>query len=163
MAGPGAALPRHPPTEGRAMSSSRPPGRSQRGQNLVEFALLAPLMFVFLFGIVDFGMALNQRITIQHAVREGARYGAVHVGCEDIQARTQGRAPGAISSADDVGVHYSVQPAAVGDSITVSAPFKYDFPFVGFFHLHAVGQGRVQASARLEMAVLGSEAGGCGP
>ena len=53
-------------------------GRRERGQTLIEFAFIAPIIFLFLFTIVDFGIAMDRRITIQHAVREGARAAAVH-------------------------------------------------------------------------------------
>ncbi|HXH22412.1 MAG TPA: TadE/TadG family type IV pilus assembly protein [Dehalococcoidia bacterium] len=49
----------------------------ERGQNLVEFALVAPLFLVLIFAIVDFGMGLRAWISITNAAREGARYGAV--------------------------------------------------------------------------------------
>jgi glucokinase len=37
----------------------------------VEFALLLPLVLLMLFGIIDFGRALNAQITITQAAREG--------------------------------------------------------------------------------------------
>jgi Flp pilus assembly protein TadG len=47
---------------------------SRRGQVLVESALvLMPLLFL-IFGILDSGMALWVRATIEHAAREGCRY-----------------------------------------------------------------------------------------
>jgi len=141
---------------------------SCRGQNLVEFALLAPFMVIILAGIIDFGMSLDHRITVQHAVREGARYAAVHSGCADIQERAAERA-GHIFDATEVSVTYSNNPAAAGDAVEVTAPFDWQFPLVGHqFTLagHQLGgpgpiSVAVSASARLEMAV--PNAGGCGP
>ena len=49
----------------------------QRGQALIEFALAAPLVLIFLLAIVDFGIAIDRRVVLQHAAREGARYAAV--------------------------------------------------------------------------------------
>ncbi|GJG93707.1 TadE/TadG family type IV pilus assembly protein [Cupriavidus pauculus] len=48
--------------------------RSQRGASAVEFALVAPVFFLLLFSIVDFGAMMWANLTMQHAVREGARY-----------------------------------------------------------------------------------------
>ncbi len=57
---------------------SDPPGKqSQRGQTLLEFALVAPLMLFFLLGLVDFGIAIDRRLVLDHAVREGARFASV--------------------------------------------------------------------------------------
>lgn len=46
----------------------------QRGASAVEFALVAPIFFLLLFSVVDFGAMMWANLTMQHAVREGARY-----------------------------------------------------------------------------------------
>jgi len=47
-----------------------------RGQALVEFALIAPVLLVLVMGLLDFGQAYQVRITITNAAREGARLAA---------------------------------------------------------------------------------------
>ena len=47
--------------------------RSQRSQGMVEFALIAPVILLLTFGIIDFGRALYMYITLQQAANEGAR------------------------------------------------------------------------------------------
>src|SRR4030042_5191220 len=47
----------------------------QRGQSMVEFALMLPLMALVLVGVFDLGRAFFASITITNAAREGARYG----------------------------------------------------------------------------------------
>jgi Flp pilus assembly protein TadG len=44
-----------------------------RGAAAVEFALLLPLLVLLVFGMIDFGRAINAQITITQAAREGAR------------------------------------------------------------------------------------------
>ena len=46
---------------------------SDRGAVAVEFALLLPLLVLLIFGMIDFGRAINAQITITQAAREGAR------------------------------------------------------------------------------------------
>lgn len=46
------------------------------GAAAVEFAILTPLIFLILFGMLSTGLAWNSKQTLTHAVREGARYGA---------------------------------------------------------------------------------------
>ena len=53
-------------------------GRRQRGASIVEFAIVAPLLFLLLFGIIDFGWAFSQNLDVKHAAREGARLAAVN-------------------------------------------------------------------------------------
>lgn len=49
----------------------------ERGASLVEFALIVPLLTVFLFGIVQFGIAYDKKQSINSAAREGARMAAI--------------------------------------------------------------------------------------
>lgn len=48
-------------------------GRESRGQALLEFALLLPLLLLLVLGIVEFGRAWNLTQVISDATREGAR------------------------------------------------------------------------------------------
>lgn len=48
--------------------------RGRRGQSLVEFALVAPLFFLLVFAITDFGRLFFTQTTLQHALREAGRY-----------------------------------------------------------------------------------------
>lgn len=54
--------------------------RNERGANLVEFALLAPLLILLVFGIIEFGWLFGQFNDVRHGVREGARFAAVNAG-----------------------------------------------------------------------------------
>ena len=51
--------------------------KRQEGQSLVEFALVAPVLLLVLFGIVEFGLMLYNQHVITNASREGARFGIV--------------------------------------------------------------------------------------
>jgi Flp pilus assembly protein TadG len=48
----------------------------ESGVALVEFALVVPLLAMFLLGIITSGSAYSQRISLSNAAREGSRYGA---------------------------------------------------------------------------------------
>jgi TadE-like protein len=50
--------------------------RKERGQSIVELALLTPLILAALYVPVDFGMAFFTAHLTQNAVREGARIGS---------------------------------------------------------------------------------------
>jgi Flp pilus assembly protein TadG len=50
--------------------------RGDRGAALIEFAIIAPLVFMLLLGLFSGGILLNQRNSMTNAVREGARMGA---------------------------------------------------------------------------------------
>jgi Flp pilus assembly protein TadG len=50
---------------------------NRAGQSLVEFALLATVLFTLLIGIFEFGRAYYYYSAIVNAAQEGARYGSV--------------------------------------------------------------------------------------
>ena len=62
--------------------------RSQSGAELVEFALVLPLLLLVFGGIVDFGLLLQRQQVVTNAAREGARL-AILPGytLADVQAR----------------------------------------------------------------------------
>jgi Flp pilus assembly protein TadG len=51
--------------------------RGTRGQSLVEFALILPMMLVVMFMITEFGRALFQYNVLTTATREGVRMASV--------------------------------------------------------------------------------------
>ena len=55
-------------------------GRRERGQSLVEFAVLVPVFMLILIGMLEFGLMFNHDLTLQYASREGARVGSA-LGC----------------------------------------------------------------------------------
>jgi Flp pilus assembly protein TadG len=83
------------------------------GQALVEFALLAPLLVILIFGFTDIARMYNAWVTIQGAAREGARYGVTgqtdctaytgnRLAC--IQYEAQQRANALTNDEDDIAV-----------------------------------------------------------
>ncbi len=144
--------------------------RSQRGQALIEFAFIAPLLFVFLFAIVDFGIAIDRRITLQHSVRESARYAAVHTNELDIKQRAVDQAQGIIELADvDVCYEDTDLDATFGEpgeDVRVSATFTWEFPIMAeIMSTFGVAPLSIDmtpwGTARLERSVSGAV--GCPP
>ena len=102
----------------------------ERGQTMVEFALVLPLMVVLLFGVIQVGILFNNYVTLTDAVRAGVRKAAV--------SRDLG-AGGAISAAQQAvrdsaaDLDLSKLPDATvlstwehGDDVSVCATYPYD-------------------------------------
>jgi len=51
--------------------------KDQDGATVIEFALVLPLLVVFIFGIIEFSLLLYNKAMITNASREGARAGIV--------------------------------------------------------------------------------------
>ncbi len=47
--------------------------KRERGTALAEFALVAPILIILLFGIIEFGITFNRAQAVEAAAREGAR------------------------------------------------------------------------------------------
>lgn len=85
-------------------------GMRERGQAIIEFAVLTPIIFAFIFIIVDFGIGLSHHVALTNAAREGARYAAVaapaYPGCnqasvvERIRCKTHAHAQNLIDDPD---------------------------------------------------------------
>ncbi|MFN8629538.1 MAG: TadE family protein [Chloroflexota bacterium] len=94
-----------------AWRGSRPGQRGrragERGQGLVEFALLLPVLMTMLLAMLEFGTAFNHQLTLGYAVREGARIGADLVngggtlGCNTGQSPNAANVDGVIIEAID--------------------------------------------------------------
>jgi Flp pilus assembly protein TadG len=124
---------------------SREKQHHQKGQALVEFALIISLLVLILAGATDLGRAAFLRITLYDAAEEAALYGSVYPGvvsatCQS--ATTDGiayracSASGTIAGRDDVQITSTItSQACFGNTIevTVAANMDLIFPFAGIF------------------------------
>ncbi len=51
--------------------------RQERGQSLPEFALALPVLLLLLFALAEFGLMLNDQVSVANAARDGARVAAL--------------------------------------------------------------------------------------
>ncbi|MBP2626276.1 MAG: TadE family protein [Firmicutes bacterium] len=51
--------------------------KNNRGQALVEFALMLPVLLLLVVGVMEFGLIINQYMVLAEAAREGARSAAL--------------------------------------------------------------------------------------
>ncbi|MDD2371738.1 MAG: TadE/TadG family type IV pilus assembly protein [Firmicutes bacterium] len=58
----------------------------ESGQSLVEFALVIPILLIFILGILEYGWLLNAKITLTSAAREGVRAAVVSTVSRDSRA-----------------------------------------------------------------------------
>jgi Flp pilus assembly protein TadG len=92
----------------------------RRGQALVEFALVVPVMLLILLIAVDFGRLFFAHISNVNAAREGANYAAAHAADSPYLVTTfnAGAANAAIAQAN-------AQGQSGGGTVTVSSPFCF--------------------------------------
>ena len=101
--------------------------KGEKGQALVEFALLVPIFLILLFAIVDFGMGFYSWITVTNSAREGARIGAVLASEQDIIDRVFETA--GLPNEDEnlnVEVDKAYPEGQPGESVVVKVDYEYD-------------------------------------
>jgi len=110
----------------------------QRGAAAVEFAIIAPVLFMLVFGIIEFGLAWSEKNVFVGAAREGARYAAV--GCGDgvcaageVAGRVEAAAvgyeiDGPIAVVPDPGC--STDDPSTDVSVSWQQDFVIDIPFI---------------------------------
>jgi Flp pilus assembly protein TadG len=110
---------------------NRPPSRGRkardRGSVAVEFALVLPVLLLIVFGIVDFGRALNAQIVLTGAAREGVRLAALGYSSAAVQARVDAAAPDL--SGVTVTIAASCAPGA-GPTANAQVDVSYRFSFI---------------------------------
>lgn len=122
--------------------------KSERGAELVEFALVFPLLLLVVLGIVDFGFLFQRMEVVTNAAREGARMAVLPgYATSDVQARVQnyvtsGGLPTTASPANPLIQVTSVSiptapgaPAMSGKRVEVTYTHQYLFigPIAGWF------------------------------
>ena len=100
-------------------------GRGEKGQSLVEFALILPIFLLLLFAIVDFGMGFYSWISITNAAREGARLGAVAATEIQIDDRVHQTA-NLPDEATNMTVVVTNAQGQSGESVVVQVDYNYD-------------------------------------
>lgn len=98
--------------------------RTEKGQSLVETALMVPILLLFLFGIVDFGRLLYTILTLDHAGREAARLASVHSSNGVIEARVNYY----ITGLKAINISPSETERKTGKEVEIN--LKYDFNFI---------------------------------
>ena len=116
-----------PPARAR---SGRAAGRRglhrEHGASAVELALIFPLVSLFLFGIIEFGVAFLQVQSIRTGVREGGRAAAVGAPVTTTRQTTVNASVGSIPSSQTANVQVSSNQGGlctaqnIGSDVTVS-------------------------------------------
>ncbi|MBN1955206.1 MAG: pilus assembly protein [Anaerolineae bacterium] len=122
--------------------------KRQKGQSLVEFALLLPILLIIMAGVLDLGRLYYTYVAVTDAAAEGASYASRHpnASTETITAWAQASSGGLINLEQDGTVEVIRPSLMYGDPITVSVSYSYTVatPFIqamfpgGQFPLRAV-------------------------
>jgi Flp pilus assembly protein TadG len=105
----------------------------ERGQSATEFAVVLPLLMIFLLGIVQGAVMLNHWLTLNDAVRVGARIASIDAsqGQATATSAAQQAMQDAASGVTLSGVQITSPTWQSGDSVTVTASTPYTINLLG--------------------------------
>jgi hypothetical protein len=113
---------------------------SERGAELIEFALVFPLLLLLMLGIVDFGFLFQRMAVITNAAREGARIAVLPgYATADVTARVRayvatGGVPTAAGNPSVVVNNVTINTSPGGPTLPgkrVEVTYTHDYVFVG--------------------------------
>jgi Flp pilus assembly protein TadG len=112
---------------------------------MTEFALVLPILAILLFGVIQFGIVFNDYITLNDAVRAGARKGAVGRYQDnpnaEVVAAVRNAATDMRASELEIDVNSSWQQ---GSDIEVTASYPYSINLLGV----VVKSGRLSSTTK---------------
>jgi hypothetical protein len=99
----------------------------ESGQELVEFALILPLLVLILLGIFEFGIAGFTYNTVANAAREVARYGVIHPNQSEIDLYIDENLPRWTIGmhADDIEVISEVKRGAIQGTVHITMTYQH--------------------------------------
>ena len=111
----------------------------RRGQAVVEFALVLPLVLILVISVFEFARAWNIQQVMTDAAREGARIAVVGSGRKETEGVITGKVKTAVNNAlsiaaidpDDADVTLTNMGAGRGIPATVRIELDYRFSFLG--------------------------------
>ena len=112
--------------------------KDKNGLAMTEFVIVAPVLLILLFGILEFGLVLYDKAVLTNAAREGARHGIVFFDGRD-EATIETNAVNAVTFYCDNNHLYSFDSTAAIDpdadvvgsetgsilTVTVTYPYKF--------------------------------------
>jgi Flp pilus assembly protein TadG len=98
--------------------------RSTKGAALVEFAIVVMLLLMLVFGMIEYGILISDRLLLQQAAREGVRAAAIGLTTSTVVSTVESSAPGLTITSSNITLQKQVGGAgawvSLGDSGTAN-------------------------------------------
>ena len=103
--------------------------KNEQGQTMVEFAFVLPILLVMLFGIMQFGVILNNYVALTDAARAASRKGAVSRNASDPKGDCEATGYAAGTNLKNPRTDFVLTCDSswdIGSDVTVTATYPYD-------------------------------------
>ena len=139
-----------PPAKTAAPAAADRRTRRSRGQAMVEFTLILPLLLLLILGIYQFGQTYADYIQVTNAARDGGRKALVSRSDASGVADVISTAKNATWWLDKNQMAVSVspgQPWTTGQNVTVTVTYPYSINLLGF----VVASGTLKSTTTVRM------------
>ena len=130
----------------------------ERGQSLVEFVLLLPVLLIILAGVLDLGRMYYIWVALTDAAGEGAAYAAISPTDQDETKKRAQEASTGLVTIEPSMIDIEAPTVATGAPITVSV--GYTFTLITPFMNVIVPDGQLVLRGRASERILSGSLGG---
>lgn len=99
--------------------------KNKKGQSIVEFALLVPLLLLILIAVIEFGILFNAYLVLNTAARDGVRMASVGGTDTQVTTQVQNDAVGIDLAALTITISPSSGSRSRGDDVTVTLNYQH--------------------------------------
>jgi Flp pilus assembly protein TadG len=139
-----------PPAKTAAPAAEDRRTRRSRGQAMVEFTLILPMLLLLILGIYQFGQAYADYIQVTNAARDGGRKALVSrtdaSGVADVIATAKNATWWLDKNQMSVSVSPG-QPWTTGQNVTVTVTYPYSINLLGY----VVASGTLKSATTVRM------------
>lgn len=98
--------------------------RNDKGQSMVEMAIILPVLLLILFAIFEFGRILGAYMLVHDLARDGVRYGVVGMSDQSIKDHIMEHDSFLSISSDDINITPSIR--SLGSALTVGIDYEIE-------------------------------------
>lgn len=103
---------------------------SEKGQGIVEFIFVLPLLLLLVFGMAETGMILNAKITATQAAREGARSSVILPEGADYIAAAESNVATYMANIGKISGYSADAVVLSSDALSVTVIYQYIPSFI---------------------------------
>lgn len=129
--------------------------KNEKGQGIVEFALIIPIFLLLTLGAIDYGYMLHKQHLLTQLTRETARVSSTVQGNANVQTRVDGLVTSYFATGDTVTITYDppLTNRVKGERFNVTATYTYK-PFSPGFAMSGPVDLKSTSSTRIEVLPL---------
>ncbi len=107
--------------------------KQKRGQSMVEFAVVIPLLLLLILAIFEFGRIYNAQIEVTQAAREGARAGVLEIYKNNdaaVKTKVKALAPSLNLTDAEIEIIWNVAAVSGDTNQSIKVTVAHDVPLI---------------------------------